>query len=89
MPRDATYRDRNGILFAIQNGHDVAVAVRHGAFEGCGKVAPCIRRYLCDFGDDCVWERGVHDFDFVQISALHEGVVVGHDGSLVPCWQCR
>lgn len=97
LPRRMAHRE-GALLVAERGGQDLAVAVGDGdgdgagAFERFGKIALCPGGVLCHFGDDCVGEgearrAGSHHLHLVREPALHEGIVVGYDGSLVPCRQ--
>lgn len=70
-------------LLSERHGHDLAVAIRHGATEGLGKkpldIGGCIRSISRDFGDDCVCEAAgvcLDYFNLDNVPSLHEVVVV-------------
>lgn len=82
-----------GCVLAVGNSHDLTAAVGHGTAEGLAQEAPHVRGGVGgmpgDFGNHCVCEAagvGLHDFNADHVPALHEVVVAGHDGTLMPGW---
>lgn len=92
-PATANARAHNegGCFLAVRNSHDLAAAVCYSPAERLAQEALHLRGGVGgipgDFGNHCVCEAAgvcLHDLHADHVPALHEVIVVGHDGALMP-----